>query len=158
MTVELQRAQGFTLLELLMVLLISGILLGIGLGVIFTEKNGLNQAAQLLVTAAVTARSQAMLRNAPVTLQLSPGAVVVRDAESRWEKAFAHGVEALSVNGRQLMGDARLVIFQPLGLVQEQVVVMSAGADALSVYIPATGSPLVLEGSYSLERIRKEYL
>lgn len=158
MTVESERAQGFTLLELLMVLLISGILLGLGLGLVFTEKNGLNQAAQLLVTAAVTARSQAMLHNAPVTLQLSSDTVVVRGATSCWEKTFPRGVEALSVNGKPLIGGARSVFFQPLGLVQEQVVVVSSGAAAFSVYIPAIGSPVVLEGSYSLERIRKEYL
>ena len=55
MTAEAERARGFTLLELLVVLLIAGILLGIGIGAVSTGKNALSGAAQLLVTAALTA-------------------------------------------------------------------------------------------------------
>lgn len=159
MTAEAERARGFTLLELLIVLLIAGILLGIGIGAVSTEKNALSGAAQLLVTAALTARSRAMLCNAPVRLRLSPGAVAVSGGpESLWEKAFPRGVEAVSVNGSLLAGGARSVVFQSLGLVREQVVVLRSDASELSVYIPATGGPRVLEGRYTLEQIRKEYL
>ncbi len=159
LTAEAERARGFTLLELLVVLLIAGILLGIGIGAVSTGKNALSGAAQLLVTAALTARSRAMLCNAPVTLRLSPGALAVSGGpESLWEKEFPRGVEAVSVNGSPLSGGALSVVFQPLGLVREQVVVLRSDAAELSVYVPATGSPRVLEGRYTLERIRKEYL
>ena len=157
MTAEAERARGFTLLELLIVLLIAGILLGIG--AVSTEKNALSGAAQLLVTAALTARSRAMLCNAPVRLRLSPGAVAVSGGpESLWEKAFPRGVEAVSVNGSLLAGGARSVVFQSLGLVREQVVVLRSDAAELSVYIPATGTARILEGQFSLEQIRKEFL
>ena len=138
MTAEAERARGFTLLELLVVLLIAGILLGIGIGAVSTGKNALSGAAQLLVTAALTARSRAMLCNAPVTLRLSPGALAVSGGpESLWEKEFPRGVEAVSVNSRPLAGGARSVVFQPLGLVREQVVVLRSDAAELSVYVPA---------------------
>ena len=45
-----------------------------------------------------------------------------------------------------------------LGVVQEHVVHLQSGQDTLSVYIPATGTARILEGQFSLEQIRKEFL
>ena len=43
-------------------------------------------------------------------------------------------------------------------VVQEHVVHLQSGQDTLSVYIPATGTARILEGQFSLEQIRKEFL
>jgi type IV fimbrial biogenesis protein FimT len=68
-----RRQYGFTLWELLMTLLVAGILLGIGVpNVMEFQRNGaMTAAANNLVTAVLTARTEAVKRQAPVTLCLS---------------------------------------------------------------------------------------
>ena len=51
-------AAGFTLLELLVVLVIMGVLVGLGAGAFSVERNPLYGGAQSLVTAVSTARSR----------------------------------------------------------------------------------------------------
>jgi prepilin-type N-terminal cleavage/methylation domain-containing protein len=70
---NLQQQRGFTLWELLMTLLVAGILLGIGVpNVMEFQRNGLmTAAANELVTAVLVARTEAVKRQAPVTMCLS---------------------------------------------------------------------------------------
>ena len=57
-----------------------------------------------------------------------------------------------------MLGGSQKLLFHPLGVVQEHVVHLQSGQDTLSVYIPATGTARILEGQFSLEQIRKEFL
>src|SRR5262245_51299198 len=67
------RQHGFTLWELLMTLLVAGILLGIGVPNVieFSRNASMTAAANDYVTAALMARTEAVKRQAPVTLCLS---------------------------------------------------------------------------------------
>src|SRR6187431_233223 len=67
------RQRGFTLWELLMTLLVAGILLGIGVPNMmqFSRNAAMTAAANDFVTATLTARTEAVKRQAPVTLCLS---------------------------------------------------------------------------------------
>lgn len=139
-------------------LLVCGILTGIGAGIVFSGANPLGKAGQMLLTASMTARSRAMLRASPVRMQIDQHGVKIQassDAhrESPMTAKFSGGVVLDSCNGEPSCS----LIFQPIGLVEEHVVVLSRGASVLSVYVPATGSPKLLEGRYTLDQIRKEF-
>jgi type IV fimbrial biogenesis protein FimT len=71
---NLTEQRGFTLWELLMTLLIAGILIGIGVpNVMEFQRNGLmTAAANQLITGLLMARNEAVKRQVPVTLCLSP--------------------------------------------------------------------------------------
>ncbi len=154
------RTQGFTLLEMLIVLVIMGILVAVGVGSFSVERNPLYAGAQTLVTATATARSRALLLNAPVTLELGANSLEISSpgGDPPLREDFPKGMSAASVNGQSLLGTPYRFLFHPLGVVQEHVVQMQAGQDTLSVYIPATGTARILEGPFLLEQIRKEFL
>lgn len=154
------RTRGFTLLEMLMVLVIMGILVAVGVGSFSVERNPLYAGAQALVTATATARSRALLLNAPVTLELEPSSLEILSpgGDPPLRESFPEGMSAASVDGQSLVGTPYRFLFHPLGVVQEHVVHLQAGQDTLSVYIPATGTARILEGQFSLEQIRKEFL
>ena len=130
-----RRSAGFTLLELLIVLVIMGVLVAVGAGALSVERNPLYTGAQALVTASSTENGDRPLR-----------------------EAFPKGMSAASVDEHYLLGGSQKLLFHPLGVVQEHVVHLQSGQDTLSVYIPATGTARILEGQFSLEQIRKEFL
>jgi prepilin-type N-terminal cleavage/methylation domain-containing protein len=70
---DMRRQHGFTLWELLMTLLVAGILLGIGVPNVmeFSRNAGMTAAANDIVTGVLMARSEAVKRQAPVTLCLT---------------------------------------------------------------------------------------
>ncbi len=152
---------GFTLLELLIVLVIMGVLVAVGAGALSVERNPLYTGAQALVTAASTARSRALLLNTPVTLELGQTFMEIAsedDGDRPIRESFPKGMTASSVDEHYLLGGSQKLLFHPLGVVQEHVVHLQSGQDTLSVYIPATGTARILEGQFSLEQIRKEFL
>ncbi len=151
---------GFTLLELLIVLVIMGVMVAVGAGSLPTERNPLHAGAQTLVTAAATARSRALLLNAPVVLEVGQDTLEILspNGDKPLKEAFPKGMSAVSVNGRTLLGSPQRLLFHPLGVVQEHVVQLQSGQDSLSVYVPATGTARILDGQLSLEQIRKEFL
>ena len=154
-----RRSAGFTLLELLIVLVLMGVLAAVGAGALSVERNPLYTGAQALVTASSTARSRALLLNAPVTLELGQTFMEIssENGDRPLREAFPKGMSAASVDEHYLLGGSQKLLFHPLGVVQEHVVLQS-GQDTLSVYIPAMGTARILEGQFSLEQIRKEFL
>ena len=180
---------GFTLLELMIVIVILGILGAIVAPKFMDEPhkarvvqakmqienlstavkkfyldNGFypstEQGLEALVTASSTARSRALLLNAPVTLELGQTFMEIssENGDRPLREAFPKGMSAASVDEHYLLGGSQKLLFHPLGVVQEHVVHLQSGQDTLSVYIPATGTARILEGQFSLEQIRKEFL
>ena len=144
-----RRSAGFTLLELLIVLVIMGVLVAVGAGALSVERNPLYTGAQALV-----------LLNAPVTLELGQTFMEIssENGDRLLRETFPKGMSAASVDEHYLLGGSQKLLFHPLGVVQEHVVHLQSGQDTLSVYIPATGTARILEGQFSLEQIRKEFL
>ena len=180
---------GFTLLELMIVIVILGILGAIVAPKFMDEPhkarvvqakmqienlstavkkfyldNGFypstEQGLEALVTASSTARSRALLLNAPVTLELGQTFMEIssENGDRLLRETFPKGMSAASVDEQYLLGGSQKLLFHPLGVVQEHVVHLQSGQDTLSVYIPATGTARILEGQFSLEQIRKEFL
>src|SRR6185436_8814367 len=111
------RQHGFTLWELLMTLLVAGILLGIGVPNVmeFTRNASMTAAANDLVTATILARTEAVKRQAPVTLCLSdnptaatptcsPGAVA--NSATRGIVVFVDENNNVDANGARILTDA----------------------------------------------------
>ena len=96
---------GFTLLELLVVLVIMGVLVALGAGSFSVERNPLYAGAQSLVTAVSTARSRALLLNAPVTLELGQDALEIAsgDGGKPLRETFPKGMSAMSVDEHYLL-------------------------------------------------------
>jgi len=108
---------GFTLWELLITLLVAGILLGIGVpNVMEFQRNGaMTAAANQFVTGVLVARTEAVKRQAPVTLCLSdnPTAVTptcspngVADSATRGFVVFVDENNNLDANGARILTDA----------------------------------------------------
>ena len=164
--------QGFTLMELLIVLLLVSTLTGIGAGLFSLERNALHEGARQVETAVSMARNSAMLRNRPVYLELKRESLEIRETEKPSPKGMdpgngetfhvqelPSGVSVAGVNERLLTDSAdTLLCFRSLGVASERVIWLSDGPRSISIYIPAVGKPLTLEGRATLEQMRKEYL
>jgi prepilin-type N-terminal cleavage/methylation domain-containing protein len=111
------RQHGFTLWELLMTLLVAGIMLGIGVPNIleFQRNSAMTGVANDLVTGVLMARTEAVKRQAPVTLCLSdnpldanptcaPGNV--NDSATRGFFVFVDENGNFNADGSRNLGDA----------------------------------------------------
>jgi type IV fimbrial biogenesis protein FimT len=111
------RQHGFTLWELLMTLLVAGILLGIGVPNMmeFSRNASMTAAANDFVTATLTARTEAVKRQVPVTLCLSdnptdvnPTCVAgkVSDSATRGFVVFVDENGNVDADGARILTDA----------------------------------------------------
>ena len=104
------RARGFTLLELLVVLVISGILLGmVGLSAMQGERQVLQGEAQRVALLLQLARDEAIVRNRPIAFEAEPERYrfLIRDS-NKWqaltqddmlrEREFRRSPISLSIN------------------------------------------------------------
>ena len=91
---------GFTLLELLVVMVIIALMAGLAVSMFGTEHNRGREAANRLLEAAASARAQARLNKRPVVLALFPDGFSLPepDGTRRQWVAFPEGVTAESVN------------------------------------------------------------
>jgi prepilin-type N-terminal cleavage/methylation domain-containing protein len=110
------QQRGFTLWELLITLLVAGILLGIGIpNVMEFQRNGaMTAAANQLVTGVLVARTEAVKRQAPVTLCLSDNPTDpnptcspngVADSATRGFIVFVDDNDNFDANGVRILTD-----------------------------------------------------
>lgn len=148
---------GFTLFELLLVLVIIGIGLTFGLASLNLGEPPLTTASRRLEYRFSRARADAILHGTPVILELEPQRL------SRQELSGLLVLETFPPEVRVIsFGDASLVrvrlVFGPSGISGEYVLVLQGGDERVTMYIPPVGNTRVLPGAYSLPAIRKNLL
>ena len=117
-----QRHRGFTLLELLVVLVIVGIMLGVvSLNVAPSDRQATQNEAQRIAVLLQLARDEAIVRNRPIAFELTPDAYrfLVRDG-GEWQpiqgddalraRRFSRGPVAFSIEPRLQQQDGPLRI------------------------------------------------
>jgi prepilin-type N-terminal cleavage/methylation domain-containing protein len=107
--------RGVTLIELLLVLTVTGLLFGIVLPRFATLADGLavEEAAQHLVGAHRRARMTAILESRQVVLTIAPESLVIRLGSAGPESWRAPGPVD---EGVALAGDAKQIVFSPVGI------------------------------------------
>ncbi|MFL5494667.1 MAG: GspH/FimT family protein [Gemmatimonadales bacterium] len=107
--------RGLTLIELLLVLTVTGLLFGIVLPRFATLADGLavEQAAQHLVGAHRRARMTAILQSQPIVLTIAPESLVIRVGSGGPESWRAAGP---ADEGVALAGGAKQIVFSPVGI------------------------------------------
>lgn len=150
---------GFSLFELLIVLVIVGTVAGVGINAFFFAPASLTDAAQLVVREVEAARSQALLTHRSVVLHLNETFLVV-DKEVR-KKLLPERVHILTVN--DLPASEQPLVFHSQGVVQESLIVLESRpqdgtARQATVYIPSVGSAVIFEGYKNIDHIMKELL
>ena len=107
--------RGLTLIELLLVLTVSGLLFGIALPRFATLADGLavEQAAQHLVGAHRRARITAILESRQIVLTIAPESLVIRPGSGGPGSWRAPGP---AEGGVALAGGAKQIIFSPVGI------------------------------------------
>lgn len=153
----IKSAQGFTLVELMIVLVVMAILLGIAVPSMtqFTFNGKLRSYSNEIVASAVLARSEAIKRNQPVTLCVSSNGTSC--ASGSWESGWivlASGGEVIHrqqpiTDGFKVIGSVSSIAFQPSGVGSTQATLKvcratpSLGDQESEVSISATGRTAV---------------
>lgn len=140
-------ADGFTLVELLVVLTIMSLVTGFALGFFDFGTDEVFQAATTVQTMASSARSQAMLRKRQVSLVLTGETFAFQpeDVGRRW--TLPRGVSVLSVKteGALTKKEGRLV-FGAKGITRPAVITLHNGSSVFSVSVPSAGAAKVFSG------------
>ena len=151
--------QGFTLLELLVVMLLMGIMLAIGVGSMVQEENTLKAEAHKLVRIAMDARSRAILLNDTVSIELQREYIQILHKDTILYKTRLEGdVEIDALNGEIVDKKARNIAIHHLGIIDESVIWLQQGKRQSTIYLPAIGGPKIYDKHISLEVVHKELL
>lgn len=151
---------GFTLMEMLLVLVIIGAVTAVGFNVSLFMSDPLDSGAKMLVRQVSAARNRAMLLRKPVALLLTEHGATV---EGENTETLTDGVQVVSVNGLPPDSTTSKLIFHPFGVVKESVIHLvhvspQGGVRQRSVYVPGVGTSQILNGHLDMDHIMKELL
>lgn len=178
-----QAERGFTLFEMLLVMVIIGVVTAVGFSLSMFQTDSLDKGTQLVMRQVSEGRSRAILLRKPVTmyidsqkLRLLPEGLgasqTLREGVASGE-SFPEGGES----GEPLPEDVRVIsvntfppdtehaklVFHPFGIVRESTIHMeqsgrSGQVRQCTVYVPSVGAPRVLSGHQDIDSIMKELL
>jgi len=151
--------QGFTLLELLVVMLLMGIMLAISVGSMFQQENSIRAEAHKIVRIAMEARSRAILLNDSVRIELRRESIRILHKDTILYNTRLEGdVELDALNEKVIDRKAHSIVVHHLGIINESVIWLQQGSRQTTIYLPAIGAPKIYDDYISLEVIHKELL
>ncbi len=155
-----KKTSGFTLLELLVVMLLVGIMLTMTTGILFSEDEDISAQTDKLAHIATEARSRAILLNDSVELEISRTYLqIVHGEDILYELELENDVELTALNEEALGDDFQAISVHPLGIMEESIVWVQKGDIVATLHIPAIGRPVLYRDDYlSLETIHEDYL
>lgn len=150
-------ARGFTLLELLVVLVIAGLLLGlVAFNAMPSERQALQTEAQRVALLLQLARDEAIVRNRPIAFEAEPHRYRFLEREgNRWqaleqddllrERAFARAPVALSMtpsasNAAPTGSDVVRIVFGREPVDRPFVLMFGTGAASVAVHADGIGN------------------
>ncbi len=150
---------GFTLLELLIVLVIVSILVVAGSSGLLMDEDHMDSGVKLLVDVIHESRGVAISGNRPIEIHASAEKIQIlhNDKPLRVEM-FPPGVVLYAVNDKVLNNDYFSIFFNRFGISRDYVLILQEGEDFMTIYMPAVGSPHILKNLISLDDARKECL
>ena len=142
---------GFTLLELLLVLLIMGTTRALSIGAWGVHDSPLESESRRLLHLVRRAKSEAMLTGREVRLELK-GTEIFRIDEGRKTRiaAFSSGIGiALETEGGPAARSGH-ILFAGTGVSSERLLRLYADRETAAIHIPAVGSIVLKHGEHSL--------
>lgn len=146
------RARGFTLLELLVVLVIAGIMLGVvSFNAMPSKHQALQNEAQRIALLLQTAREEAIVRNRPIAFEVDPYRyrfwirndnqwTPITDDDVLREREFKRAPLAIAVNPvPPASGDALRVVFGREPVDRPFVLTLAAGDTSVAVRADGIG-------------------
>lgn len=150
-------ANGFTLLELMLAMVIMGIALALGVAYYHPEHSTLEETAKTLVAQLSSSRADAMLARAKVSVILD-GKQVSQLREDGKKRVLS----TLPLNMRVALDNQSLspnkpgeIVFGPAGYTTEYIVLLYTPEHMLTIYVPSIGAPIYKNGRYGLAELRE---
>lgn len=158
-----ERQQGFTLFEMMLVMIIISAVTAVGFSVTLFQADALDEGVRLITRQVSEARSRAMLQRKSVTLSVREQELRLTSDQSDSIKWLPEGVRVTAVNALPPDEKNGVLVFHPFGIVRESVIHLeqtnrSSTIRQRTVYVPGAGAPRVLDGHQDLDRIMKELL
>ena len=152
-----EKARGFTLLELLVVLLILGATLALSIGTWGGGTTLLESESKTLLHIIRQAKADAMLSGHDVILVLK-GTELFRQEEDSEKRlaSFPSEVGIAYEDADGMTGRNGRIVFAGTGVASGCVLRLYAGGEAVTIGIPVVGSVTLRNGEYSLNDFAEE--
>lgn len=143
---------GFTLLELLVVLLIIGATLALSIGTWGSHDSLLESESKRLLHIIRRARGEAMLTGQDVRLELKGSELFrIDDGQETRIAVFPSGMSIVREAGDGPASPGGYILFAGTGVASECLLRLYAAQEAATIHIPAVGSIALEKGEYSLK-------
>ncbi len=154
------QQSGFTLLELMIVLLIVGVVLSYGASFLYSDTQKIEKAATKVLYTLSSIRTDAIISRSSRTIIFEGNKIVLQNRnEKKILETFDNDIYLHIVKaGTTSRGRESQAIFGSNGVCEEFLLLIQHNVQTISLYISPTGDNLVRNGTYSLEEMRQELL